>query len=279
MLTITAVGYETDMQRNKAEKLAIQLRLRVDNEVLPRLCVTANQLVLLTEDFTPLFVNFDEEYAQKRRHEGKNQGLIRACAPKKGMTIIDATAGWGKDAMILASFGAKVCMIERQPMMAALLADALERLDEHASLKQTLSLIESVDDGSKILTAPTFHDFSEDKLFGLGLEMNNQPSLGIDAKFYLNNLAEEDYPDVIYIDPMHPLRQKSALVKKNMQFLQQWMGPDEDADELIDIALLRAKDRVVVKWPQKGQLSRLSHWSISGKTVCFHVYNTHLKLT
>lgn len=243
MLAVTAVGYETDMLREQAEGLAIQLKLIVDNQILPRLCVTPSQLVLLTEGFAPLSVNFDEEYGKKRRHEGKNQGLIRACAPKNGMKMIDATAGWGRDALLLASFGAKVCMIERQPIIAALLADGLERLKEDSPLKNTLSLVCA------------------------------------DAKSYLNGLAAEDYPDVIYIDPMHPARQKSALVKKNMQALQQLIGPEEDADQLIDMAMVRAKRRVVVKWPQRNTSLRVPSWSIPGKTVRFDVYNTDLKLT
>lgn len=240
---LTAVGFETDELCEKAEALAGKLGLQVDNHILPRLCVTVNKLVLLTAHFSPLYVDFDMDHAPKRHDEGKKQGLIRACGPKKDIKIIDATAGWGRDALLLASFGAEVRMIERQPMVAALLADGLERLDDESPLKKTLSLVCA------------------------------------DAITYLQGLAPDDYPDVIYIDPMHPLRQKSALVKKNMQALQQLIGPEQDADQLIEIATTRAKKKVIVKWPQRKSPLRAPNGSIPGKTVRFDIYHTNLKFT
>jgi 16S rRNA (guanine1516-N2)-methyltransferase len=92
----------------------------------------------------------------------------------------------------------------------------------------------------------------------------------IDAKDYLNN-TDESF-DVIYIDPMHPQRQKSALVKKDMQALQQLFGADLDAKELIDLAMGRAKKRVVVKWPQKLLALIKPKHSINGSTVRFDIY-------
>ena len=78
---------------------------------------------------------------------------------------------------------------------------------------------------------------------------------------------------MIYIDPMHPLRQKSALVKKDMQALQQLIGADEDAYELIQLAIARARQRVVVKWPQHLQPLLPPTLNICGKTVRFDVYH------
>lgn len=200
------------------------------------LSMLEGKLVLLQDQFSPLFIDFQAASLQKRRDAGKKQGLVRACKPAKGLRILDATAGWGRDAAILASFGANVLMIERQPIMVALLEDALRRLAETSS---TLAL----------------------------------SLLAMDAKHYLQNLSEPaNYPDVIYIDPMHPTRQKSALVKKDMQALQQIIGADEDAFELIQLAIKRARLRVVVKWPQRlPPLLPPSH-SIQGKTIRFDVY-------
>jgi 16S rRNA (guanine1516-N2)-methyltransferase len=77
---------------------------------------------------------------------------------------------------------------------------------------------------------------------------------------------------VIYIDPMHPLRTKSALVKKEMQVLQDIIGPDEDALELMILARERVKQRVVVKWPQKSPSLLNASACIAGKTVRFDLY-------
>lgn len=74
-----------------------------------------------------------------------------------------------------------------------------------------------------------------------------------DAYSYFNALEEENYPDIIYIDPMHPERNKSALVKRDAG-IAKIIGVDDDARNLIQLAITRSKQRVVVKWPQKVTL-------------------------
>ncbi len=199
-----------------------------------RLKATFEKLVLLSDNFLPLFVDFNSLIAKKRRNAGKKQALVQACKPAIGMRIIDATAGWGRDAAVLASFGADVLMLERQSMMAALLYDGLSRLPLESPLK--LSLMHT------------------------------------DSKHYLQTLPITDYPDVIYIDPMHPERQKSALVKKDMQALQQLIGADDDVLELIQLGLTRTRQRVVVKWPQRLPALLQPDACIAGKTVRFDIY-------
>lgn len=238
MVNVAAIGYEGDASYEQACLIARQFNLVIDNHILPRLSVTLDKLVLLSEDFQPLFVDFNSISVQKRRDEGKKQGLVRACKPVKGMRIIDATAGWGRDAAILSSFGSEVLMLERQPMMAALLTDGLRRILPASSLK--LSLVHA------------------------------------DTKDYLQSLAEDEYPDVIYIDPMHPVRQKSALVKKDMQILQRLIGSDDDVSALIQLAITRTRHRVVVKWPQRLPAILQPDSSIEGKTVRFDVYLARL---
>lgn len=235
MTEIIAVGFDTEASRSRAGCLARELNLMVDNHRLPRLCVTADKLLLLVDNFLPLFVDFSPSIWQKRRDAGKKQGLVRACKPTKGLHILDATAGWGRDAAVLASFGASVLMLERQPIMAALLADGLKRHSLHSPLALSL--------------------------------------LNRDAKDYLQSLMPDDYPDVIYIDPMHPLRQKSALVKKDMQILQNLIGADADAGQLIQLAMMRARVKVVVKWPQRLPPIFEPSLTIDGKTVRFDVYH------
>lgn len=234
MRSITAIGFESELLSECAHALAAQLNLIVNNTFLPRLSFTSEKLVLLMEGFSPLFVDFNALELQKRRDGGKKQGLVRACKPQKGVRILDATAGWGRDAGVLAGFGAEVTMVERHPVMAALLADGLSRLPAESSLVMKV--------------------------------------VNMDAKAYLQALNPDDYPDVIYIDPMHPIRQKSALVKKDTQALQQVIGTDNDAADLIQIARARAKQRVVVKWPQRLAPLFPPTSKIEGKTVRFDVY-------
>src|SRR5690606_5526316 len=103
--------------------------------------------------------------------------------PHDHYKILDATAGWGRDSFILASLGFEVTMIERSPIVAVLLKDALKRAANNEACKR-MHLIQD------------------------------------DAVHYLQPLAEKNRPDVIYLDPMFPARKKSALVKKEMALLQ-----------------------------------------------------------
>jgi 16S rRNA (guanine1516-N2)-methyltransferase len=232
MIHIAAVGYEHEELRDKAQTLASQLNFVLDKNANTCLFFTESKLTLKVPGFSLLFPEFNASFWNKRKQEGKKQGLVRACKPIPGLKIIDATAGWGRDSAVLASFGATVLMLERDPIMAVLLADALKRNKEQRNL--------------------SFHSG--------------------DAHFFLNALKKQDYPDVIYIDPMHPERNKSALVKKDMQILQQMIGNDEDALSLIELARKRVKQRVVVKWPQKTKALLSPNSCIEGKTVRFDIY-------
>jgi 16S rRNA (guanine1516-N2)-methyltransferase len=73
-----------------------------------------------------------------------------------------------------------------------------------------------------------------------------------DSKEYLRTLPPQHRPDVIYLDPMYPHRDKSALVKKEMRYARALVGEDTDAGELLDIALKTARRRVAVKRPKSA---------------------------
>jgi len=66
---------------------------------------------------------------RRRYGGGRKQALAKAIGLKHGATptIIDATAGLGRDAFILATLGCHVQMLERSPVIAALLNDGLQR--------------------------------------------------------------------------------------------------------------------------------------------------------
>ncbi len=170
----------------------------------------------------PLIVDFSSGKLNFRKQKAttKNEAIAKAVGLKKGTpcTIIDATAGLGQDAFILASLGAELILLERSAIVAALLRDGLDRLP-HLDIRSRMHLIE------------------------------------IDACTYLGTLPPSDYPDVIYCDPMFPQRQKSALVKKEMQYLQAILDKEPiqsvfDTEQLLALAIEKAKKRVVVKRPR-----------------------------
>ena len=82
-------------------------------------------------------------------------------------------------------------------------------------------------------------------------------------------------PDVVVVDPMHPPRHNSALVKKEMRVLRDVVGSDPDQLELMEAALQSATKRVVLKWPLRAApmegLKKPSH-QICGKNTRYDVF-------
>ncbi|EAA9996251.1 16S rRNA (guanine(1516)-N(2))-methyltransferase RsmJ [Salmonella enterica subsp. enterica serovar Kentucky] len=148
---------------------------------------------------------------------GRGEAVAKAVGIKGDYLpdVVDATAGLGRDAFVLASVGCRVRMLERNPVVAALLDDGLARgyadADIGGWLQERLQLIHA-----SSLTA-------------------------------LTDITPR--PQVVYLDPMFPHRQKSALVKKEMRVFQSLVGPDLDADGLLEPARQLATKRVVVKRP------------------------------
>jgi 16S rRNA (guanine1516-N2)-methyltransferase len=85
---------------------------------------------------------------------------------------------------------------------------------------------------------------------------------------------QAEKPDVIFLDPMYPHREKSALVKKEMRFIRLLAGDDQDSAALLKAALAKAKQRVVVKRPKLAPpLSGPEpSFTISSKKNRFDVY-------
>jgi len=85
---------------------------------------------------------------------------------------------------------------------------------------------------------------------------------------------EGEAPQGIYLDPMFPHRDKSALVKKEMRVFRPLVGDDLDAPALLEAALALATHRVVVKRPRKAPIiegGKPSH-SLEGKSSRYDIY-------
>ena len=94
------------------------------------------------------------------------------------------------------------------------------------------------------------------------------------AHEYLAHLEADEFPQLIYLDPKFPGRDKSALVKKEMRFFHDIVGKDDDSALLLELALIRAIERVIVKRPIKADTlnSRKPDFEIRGKTIRYDVY-------
>lgn len=169
----------------------------------------------------PVYVDWVGGAAGHRRRfgGGKGQPIAKAVGIKGAArpALLDATAGLGRDAFVLATLGCAVTLVERSPLVAALLADGLRRAaadPETAPIAARLRLLEG--DGPAVMAG----------------------------------LAEGERPEAVYLDPMYPEREKSALAKKEMRLLRPLVGDDLDAPRLLAAALACARKRVVVKRPR-----------------------------
>ena len=144
----------------------------------------------------------------------KSQNIAKAVGVKgdRRPTVLDATAGLGKDAYLLASLGCAVSMLERSPLVHALLSDGLSREGEYNGETRAVLARMHLRHGDFLAMQPSSEAF-----------------------------------DVVYLDPMFPQRRKSAKVKRDMAMLQNLLGHQEDGEELLAHARKFARRRVVVK--------------------------------
>ena len=172
----------------------------------------------------------------------KSELLLQAAKLTADSQVIDATAGFGHDSLILASTGAQVTMLEQQPLMALLL------------------LVEQL----RMSTLPNWQ-----KLMSR-LQIINTDALTYFARF--NNYLGADNEqaiDVIYLDPMFPEDSyqdsktgKGAKVGKHMQALHQLAHPPtlDEEQQLLQSAQAvvsqngQKQGRVIVKRPQFAPL-------------------------
>lgn len=155
-------------------------------------------------------------------------------------TAIDATAGMGEDSFLLAACGYEVTLYEQNPVIAALLEDALRRAAQDSALEPIVRRMHLIN-GDSVEQMP--------------------------------QTAEP--PTLIYLDPMFPARQKSGLIQKKLQLIQKLESPCVQESALLDAALSAHPTKIIIKRPLKGAVlaGRKPHYCIKGKAIrydCFH---------
>jgi 16S rRNA G966 N2-methylase RsmD len=187
-----------------------------------------------------------------------NDLLLKATMPWKGHAtqssasggafVVDMTAGFGQDSILLAMSGAeRVHMVERNPIIAALLVDALRRLQLIAE--------------SRIAATSTSEYRKRHELANTlrsKLTLSSQDSR--DWLMQNEQVAKRQNQSrnlMVYLDPMFPPRRNSAAVKKGMSILHDLLETQstnpaarlKEEKELLHLALRYADLRVVVKRP------------------------------
>ncbi|WP_263772623.1 class I SAM-dependent methyltransferase [Propionivibrio soli] len=192
----------------------------------------------------PVRVDFVGGTAAHRRLYGGGAGQMIAKAvglqPGVRPTVLDVTAGLGRDAFVLAELGCAVTMIERQPLIATLLEDGLRRAAIDAEIEAVAARM----------------------------------TLRCGDAIAIMREWTGEIPQVIYLDPMFPHRDKSALVKKEMRLFRPLVGDDDDAPQLLAAALELASHRVVVKRPRKAPAiaGGKPSYALEGKSSRYDVY-------
>lgn len=200
-------------------------------------------------EYQPLILDYTRGKQAWRQQlgGGRQEAVVRALGFGKGFRpkVIDATAGLGRDGLMLAHAGCEVWLLERNPAIHALLHQAVLHLQQfHGDGHWSSQRVHVLHAGSLLDKESLHEEFKALK------------------------------PDAIYLDPMFPERDKSAAVKKDMQILQNLVGSDLDADGLLPAALAVASCRVVVKRPAKAPFlaGQTPSSQIASKKHRFDVY-------
>lgn len=192
----------------------------------------------------PVRVDFLEGAVAHRRLHGGGSGqmIAKAVGIQSGIrpVVLDATAGLGRDGFLLAQLGCRVTLIERHPLVGALLADGLARGLGDPEVGPIVQRME--------------------------LRLGNAIELIRDWS--------EEAPQVVYLDPMFPHRDKSSLVKKEMRVFRPLVGADDDAAQLLAAAIALATHRVVVKRPRKAPSVEGAPpgYALEGKSSRYDIY-------
>ena len=207
-------------------------------------------LLPLLQNMSPIFIDFTNEFWKRRLFNISSKKELAAKAlgiSKKELNknILDANAGLGHDSFVFAALGAKVTAFERSPLVYCLLNDALIRARQDHELSEVASRIQ------------------------------------LNCKDSIKQLGSREQASfqAIYLDPMFPEKKTQALAKKEMQVFQSLLGSDDDAEELLDAALVHLNKsslctRVVLKRPKSAPVLRSERLGLQqiGKAMRFDCY-------
>ena len=224
-------------RREEAEALAAHLHVPLTETEVPSLTLRLDAGGLtLTDGTLSLQADFTHMLPRLKPQNLGGEMLVKAAKMKDipCPTLIDATAGLGEDSLLLAAAGFHVQLYEYDPVIAALLRDALRRAAEVPELSEIVGRME-LHEADSIAALPMLRDA----------------------------------PDVVLLDPMFPERQKSALIKKKFQLLQQLEAPCTDEEALLSAAIAAHPRKIVIKRPLKGAYlaGRKPGYSLTGKAI------------
>ena len=235
------VGFEKGGQKDMAEAFARRIGAEISEKPGPKLTILFHAKgVSLTGYGLSYQGDFENMLQRVTNGRLQHEMLVRAAkSDKPGRKAIDATAGMGEDAFLLAAQGYEVTLFEQNPVIAVLLKDALRRAKKHPVLKDIASRMNLVQDNS---------------VEGMSKLL--------------------DPVDVIYLDPRLPARQKSSLINKKLQLIQKLEPPCSEETDLFDAAISASPSKIIVKRPLKSEFlaGRKPSYTLNGKAIRYDCY-------
>ncbi len=177
----------------------------------------------------------DSQLTQRLRTARKTDALPRACGVGKQpgpLRIVDATAGLGRDAMVLAALGCTVTAIERLPALVFLLRLCIA----DSSLARHLTFVHT------------------------------------DATTWLASLDPTQRPHVIYLDPMFGVASKAQVKKEMQVCRLLAGAPDDPAPLLATARATATTRVVVKRHHGEAAIAPDVSFAVEGERVRFDVY-------
>ena len=235
------VCLEKGGQKDMAEAFARRIGAEISEKPGPKLTILFHAKgVSLTGYGLSYQGDFENMLHRVTNGRLQHEMLIRAAkSDKPGRKAIDATAGMGEDAFLLAAQGYEVTLFEQNPVIAVLLKDALRRAKKHPVLKDIASRMNLVQDTSVEGMSKLLHPV-----------------------------------DVIYLDPMFPARKKSSLINKKLQLIQKLEPPCSEETDLFDAAISARPSKIIVKRPLQSEFlaGRKPSYTLNGKAIRYDCY-------
>lgn len=199
-----------------------------------------NGILTLTDGKISSYCDFSNLIPRLKINNLNAENIVKAAKIKESLNpiCVDMTAGLGEDSFLIAASGFNVYMFESNKTIFTLLKDGLDRAKENELLKDIAERITAINENS--------------------IEGISKISSSI---------------DVVYLDPMFPERQKSSLIKKKFQLLQQLERPCNNGEELLEAAISVKPKKIVIKRPLKAEFlgGRKASYQINGKTIRYDV--------
>ncbi|MFN9066563.1 MAG: class I SAM-dependent methyltransferase, partial [Bdellovibrionales bacterium] len=186
--------------------------------------------------------DFDNNRIDYSRNQiGKKEPLVRALGIEKGIQkVLDLSMGLAIDSVLLSQLGFQVTSLERNGILHFLAIEG-----QKVSLRPEVQRIQFV---------------------------HSQAASYLESQNLLLDCS-------IYFDPMFPEKKKAALPRQEMQFFKKLVGADEDAAQVLKLALEKNVNRVVVKRPIKAEpLWGIPSHQLKTKLVRYDVYMKQVRL-